>query len=441
MVRLTRRRFLQGMGAAAAASPLLLTGDPAVATSWSKKPPPKPVMGKGSRDQAAERHGGPLELPAWSHGNQSAAADTVLMFRGNPSHTFYGTGPLPDKAPEILWKHRMIDFATKYYGEPFTWRGTGWTGQAVAYGGYIFIGSQGANYYAFEAATGKLRWRYKSQRQFKASSCFYDNKIYIGSVDNWLRCIDAATGDVIWRVWADRDLDSSACVTDGKLYIAGESGFARCLDPQSGEHLWRTWVGGMGTDGKGGSHGSETSPAVADGEYYTATYTGDLFCLDAKTGAKRWKANTHDDTDASPVIWDDFVYTAAEDKSPHVYCFARKDGREIWRARNRKGFWSTPAVVDGVLYIGGFDGKLYAIDAKSGKERWTTAIGSPTWSSPVVIGDKLIIGAFDGRLRCFSTSGKKIWEKKLLDRMHSTACVVDGKIYVGTRGGWFYALG
>ncbi|MBR58286.1 MAG: hypothetical protein CMH54_09720 [Myxococcales bacterium] len=39
---------------------------------------------------------GPIDLPAWKYGSSSTATDTVLMFRGDPSHQFYGTGAVPD---------------------------------------------------------------------------------------------------------------------------------------------------------------------------------------------------------------------------------------------------------------------------------------------------------------------------------------------------------
>ena len=433
---LDRRTFLQQATAitALAAAPEL-----ALAGPKSRYDLPRRVGGPG--DRARERHGGPLTLDPWKYGKSSAATDTVLMFRGNPSHTFYGTGPIPEK-PRVLWRHRMIDFSTKYYGRPHTWRGTGWTGQAAKLGDYVFIGSQGGHLYAFEAASGKLRWRYKGRRMFKASVCIYNNHIYVGNVDNHLRCLDAATGDVKWKLRWSRDLDSSACVADGKLYIAGETGYARCINPADGHLHWKTFVGGINRGPKGGSYGSETSPAVADGEYYCATYDGILFCLDAKTGKVRWKARTGDDTDASPVVLGDRVYTAAENKSPYVFAFARKDGKELWRFRSRGGFWATPAVTQDTVYIGSHGGQMLALANDTGKPRWTYRIGTPTWSSACVVGDKVVFGAYDGRLRCLDTkTGKEVWTLKLGGRIHSTPCIVDGKIYIGTRKGYFYAIG
>jgi outer membrane protein assembly factor BamB len=293
-----------------------------------------------------------ITLPDWRYGKNSAATDTVLMFRGNGAHTFYGTGPIPEANPRVLWRFRTAVIRNTVRGTPMTWTGTGWTGTAVNLGDYVFFGSVGGYVYALDAKSGKQAWRLKGGGMFKASICAYENRLYIGNTDNLLRCIDAATGQTVWRVDTGKDLDSSAAVVDDKLYIAGENGYLRCLVPQTGKQIWRTFVDGIGPGTVLGSNGSETSPAVADGEVYTATYDGILFCVDAKSGDVRWRARTGDDTDASPVIHDEFVYACAEEKSPYLFCFAREDGRQVWRYGERTGgFYSTPAIVGDRLWV------------------------------------------------------------------------------------------
>jgi outer membrane protein assembly factor BamB len=232
-------------------------------------------------------------------------------------------------------------------------------------------------------------------------------------------------------------------VVDGRLYIAGENGYARCLDPQTGREIWKTFMGGIGPGSVPGSNGSETSPAIADGDYYAVTYDGDLFCIDIKDGRVRWKASTHDDTDASPVVEGDFVYAAAEEKSSHVYCFERSRGREVWRySGNPKGYWSTPAVARGRLYVGGDDARLHCIDAKSGQGLWTFQTGEAIWSSPAVVDDRVVFGSRDAHLYCVDTgSGREIWRLKLDGRIISSPCIVGGLIWIGTATGWFYCIG
>ena len=38
--------------------------------------------------------------------------------------------------------------------------------------------------------------------------------------------------------------------------------------------------------------------------------------------------------------------------------------------------WSSPAVVDGVVYVGSYDFYVYALDAGSGKLRWRYETGA-----------------------------------------------------------------
>lgn len=366
----------------------------------------------------------------------------MLMFRGNGAHTFYGTGPIPESAPKIAWRFRTATIRNSVRGKPVVWAGTGWTGTAVKLGGYVFVGSVGGYVYAFEADTGRLVWKLRGGGMFKGSLCLYENRLYIGNTDNLLRCIDAETGRTLWRHDTGKDLDSSPCVIDGKLYIAGENGYVRCLNPRTGKLLWKRFVGGIGPGTKLGSNGSETSPAVVDGELYTATYDGILFCLDAKTGDVRWRAKTHDDTDASAVIYGRYVFACAEELASHVYCFERKTGKEIWRySGNTKGYWSTPAIADGRLHVGGEDSRLHTLDVTTGKPLWTYKTGDAIWSSPAVVDGKVLFGSRDFYFYCLdAVSGQLVWRVKLDGRIISSPCIIDGKIWIGTATGYFYCL-
>lgn len=395
-----------------------------------------------ARGAGAAPGGGKAVLGPWKHGASSFAEDTVLMFRGNPAHTFYGTGPVADSL-RLMWKFQTPARNNVVHGVPTTWAGTGWTGTAVKLGDYVYVGSVAGNVYCFEAMTGRLVWTHTGGAMFKSSPCVYDNKLYIGNTDNLLRCLDAATGQSVWTFDTGRDLDSSPLVVDGRLYIAGENGFARAIDAATGKELWRTFMGGIGPGSRAGSNGSETSPAVADGDYYAGTYDGDLFCLDIKDGRVKWKASTGDDTDASPVVEGDFVYAAAEEKSSHLFCFERATGKEVWRySANTAGYWSTPAIAGDRLYVGGDDNNLHCVDAKSGQAVWTFKTGGAVWSSPAVVEGKVIFGSYDANLYMVdATSGREIWRTAVDGRIISSPCVVGGHVWIGSAAGFIYCFG
>ncbi len=365
------------------------------------------------------------------------------MFRGNGAHTFYGTGPVPETQPVVKWRFRTAVINNVVRGTPVTWAGTGWTGTAVAFAGYVFVGSVGGYVYAFDAATGALKWQLKGRGMFKSSLCAWNNRLYIGNTDDLLRCIDAETGAVLWTFNTGRDLDSSPCVIDGRLYIAGESGYLRCFDPMTGKQIWRTFVDGIGPGTLPGSNGSESSPAVADGEVYTSTYDGKLFSVEAASGRVRWVASTGDDTDSSQVIHNDLVYACAQEKAPYLYAFAREDGREVWRFDGRvAAYYATPAAVGDRVWVGGDDGSIHCVDARSGARIWRFMTRGGIWSSPCVVDGKLIVGSRDHHLYCLdATTGQEVWKLQLDGRIISSPCILGGVIYIGTATGTFYSIG
>ena len=429
------RRKLFKVGAAAVAEAV-------VGKAIAKGQPRRSITASVTDSRPVASHRTPLDLPDWKYGSSSFADDTVLMFRGNPSHTFYGTGTIPED-PQLLWSYRMSEFRSMLRGKSVTWTGTGWTGQPAQLGRYVFVGSTDTFLYALDADSGQVGWRLGAGRMFKGSVCVFENRIYVGNTDNYLRCIDAATGREVWRFYSGADLDSSPCVVDGKLFITGENGYARCIDPRTGTLIWQTYIGGTGPDTPPGSNGSETSPAVDHGEFYAATYDGLLVSLDSRNGKVRWEARTGDDTDASPVLDKEYVYTAAEDKASFLYCFRRKDGREIWRySGNHRGYWSTPAVMGGRIYVGGYDSRLHCVDGQTGQAIWRFAVGGPIWSSPAVVDDKVVFGSYDGNLYIVDAdTGRQLWSHHLGGRCISTPCIVDGRIYIGTATGWFHSFG
>ena len=71
---------------------------------------------------------------------------------------------------------------------------------------------------------------------------------------------------------------------------------------------------------------------------------------------------------------------------------------ELWRYQIPGEIQSQPAVVDGVLYVGGEDGGVYALEAATGAEVWRFTADAPVSSSPAVVDGLVYIGSDDGTL-------------------------------------------
>ena len=56
---------------------------------------------------------------------------------------------------------------------------------------------------------------------------------------------------------------------------------------------------------------------------------------------------------------------------------------------------SSPAVADGVVYVGSLDGDVYTLNAASGSINWGFPTGDQVLSSPAVVGGVVYIGSRD----------------------------------------------
>jgi outer membrane protein assembly factor BamB len=119
---------------------------------------------------------------------------------------------------------------------------------------------------------------------------------------------------------------------------------------------------------------------------------------------------------------------------------------------------SSPAVANGVVYVGSTQGNLYAFSAagttgcsgtpKTCQPLWTGTTGSITYSSPAVAGGVVYVAATDGKLYAFSANGTTgcsgipktctpLWTAAIAEASGvSSPVVVNGVVYItaGTNG-------
>ncbi|MEV5803272.1 serine/threonine-protein kinase [Streptomyces collinus] len=118
-----------------------------------------------------------------------------------------------------------------------------------------------------------------------------------------------------------------------------------------------------------------------------------------------------------------------------------KPVRRLWTYTGGGGFWSSPAVVDGIVYIGCNDEKVYALDAATGAPRWTHTTDGDVRSSPAVVYGTAYVGSCDGRVYALdAATGTPRWTHTTGGRVDSSPAVVDGIVYIGSNDKKVYAL-
>ena len=136
----------------------------------------------------------------------------------------------------------------------------------------------------------------------------------------------------------------------------------------------------------------ESSPAISGGFVYATALPGVLVKLDLEDGTERWR------------------YRPGEAEAE------ADDGFEDDRFGE-----SSPAVADGMVFVGDLLGVLHAVDADTGEVRWTFPTGAEIKSSPVTAGDLVLIGSYDERFYAVErTSGALRWSLQAEGPLHAT---------------------
>jgi eukaryotic-like serine/threonine-protein kinase len=155
-----------------------------------------------------------------------------------------------------------------------------------------------------------------------------------------------------------------------------------------------------------------------------------------------WKYKTGDKVLSSPAVSDGIVYVGSNDG--YVYALDAKDGSLKWKYGTGDGVYSSPAVFDGTVYLGSYDGYVYALDAKDGKLKWKYGTGDGVYSSPAVFDGTVYIGSNDKFLYALDAdTGRLKWKYNTGYLVLSSPAVSDGVVYISqyARGdGILYAL-
>lgn len=186
-----------------------------------------------------------------------------------------------------------------------------------------------------------------------------------------------------------------------------------------------------------------------------------LIALDKSTGKLLWQSDpigTGDSSYSRLCVTDNTIFFQDEGK---VYAY-NTDGTTRWSPVTLfsgtayiASDYSTPVFSNNTLFIGISDGKLYALNATTGSIRWKNSITSsivvgtseymtthdfPLQSSPAVANGVVYIGAFDGYCYAFdATTGKQQWKTQIVTvdytnyhiyAFTSTPLVANGIVYL-----------
>ena len=81
---------------------------------------------------------------------------------------------------------------------------------------------------------------------------------------------------------------------------------------------------------------------------------------------------------------------------------------------------ATPAVADGVVYVGSFDYNVYALDATTGQQIWSFPTESYVESTPTFADGVVYFGSFDNKT--YAVDAKQVNKYGVLKRVMICVC-------------------
>ena len=226
---------------------------------------------------------------------------------------------------------------------------------------------------AVDAKTGRTRWSKALPSRAESSPLLASGRLYFGTEDGTVYAMRARDGAVRWKARASGAVKGGLALSRGRLIFGDYGGKVHAISRADGHELWESSSAGtkLGPERRAASTGRRRSRTVAS------------------TSA----ASTASSTPSAPRTggWPGATRPAAT-STPHP--------------RSPPSRASVPTV-----YVGSFDGHLYAFDARTGSVRWRHDAGGRISGGPVVFGD-LVFFSNLGRKSTTAlgaATGKRVW--------------------------------
>lgn len=288
----------------------------------------------------------------------------------------------------------------------------------------------------------------------KLKPVFNKDTGYIVDHKGHLQAFTIKSGKQLWDVDLNVPVSGGLTLADGKLFLGTSKGEVVAIDLDSHglknqdskniKELWRAQL----------SSEILSRPAIAHGVIVVKTIDGRVYGLDAGNGNQSW---VYDRTvprltlrgSSSALIVNDIVISTSDNGK--VAALSLKNGKLLWEstiavAKGRNQLERVidmdidPVVVDDVIYVAGYQGRIAAVKIGSGQLIWSRDFSS--YSGLYVDAYRVYVTDATGQVWALNRhNGSTLWRQdKLLRRQLTGPEAYDKYIVVGDYDGFLHWL-
>ncbi len=302
---------------------------------------------------------------------------------------------------EVIWRH---DSDIPIFSSPAVVAGRVYIGEGFHY-------DDNCSLRCLDAKTGDPIWSFKTTSHVESTPFITQGRLYFTAGADGVYCLDALAGEEIWHYPAVH-ADMSPLVKDGKVFFGTgyDDYLIIAVDAQTGSEIWsrqmpyQVWGSPSAYQdivifGLGMGNFAESAPIPK----------GRAVAVNANTGDIVWEEEVGDAIMSAMVLYKDHVIFGSRDG--HVYSLTAKEGDRRWRKYMGGVVVSSPAVAQDAIYAATASGKIYSLSVSDGEVNWEydsveVKYGLKFYSSPAIVNGKLYIGSSDRYIFCFGGSKK-----------------------------------
>jgi len=410
---------------------------------------------------------------------------------------------------------------------------------AIAFG-KVLVGSSDKQIYALNI-TGEFVWNYTTGGAVSSSPAVSaDGKVFVGSCDNQIYGLDISSGAKIWNATTGGPVTSSPAIVDGKVIVGSDDAMVHVFGPENQppvpamnitpanpaiyqtvtfdasasldpdgnitDYYWdfgdnnngsnkitthvyamaRTYIVNLTVVDNGGTNSSifqsvtvleawpmfrhdpthwgnstsfapvtngtlwnqtigsppsddliASSPAIINGKVIVGSANGSLYALDSSNGSVIWSQSVGQPIYSSPAVVDNMIFIALQNGTISGWLV---NGTFLWSNRTGGPIYSSPAVSGNRVYVGSMDSSLYAFDKFTGNQLWSVYLGGSIDSSPAVAFGRVFVGSWNESVYAINETDRYVWSYRIGAQIRASPCVADGKVFIGAVNGKLYAL-
>lgn len=256
-----------------------------------------------------------------------------------------------------------------------------------------------------------------------------DNAIFVSAVD--------LEGEIVWQEKAGpfqsrHGFGSSPVIYKSLVIVLGDSdggAFLAALDRESGKIAWRI---------SRPNNGSYCSPMVAniDGkDQLLVSGNQAVNSFDPTTGEQLWQSEGPASTTANTLAWNDsHVFVSGGYPQKGVMAISNDGSGTVAWKNKLKMYVPSPLVVGDKLLVTQDNGAIRLLDTADGEEVWKNRLDSDFYGSPVRSGDTVFIGGRNGKVFAIKVQPEfeVLFENQLDSGISSTPAICGNEVFVRT---------